>query len=45
MEALRRQMAAEQQRAADTLVAELDRLDKEWSNKAALKVRPGRGGV
>ena len=32
-------MAADQQRAAETLTMELDRLDKEWASKAALRVR------
>ena len=42
MEALRRQMAADQQRAAETLTMELDRLDTEWASQAALRVRSWR---
>ena len=38
LEALKRQKAAEEQKARETLASELDRLDKEWASKAALKV-------
>ena len=41
LEALRRQRAAEEQKAKETLASELDRLDREWASKAALKVRNG----
>ena len=43
LEALKKQKVAEEQRAKETLASELDRLDREWASKAALKVslRPG----